>query len=600
MNIQTQLAESLKQGIEEVFAGKQAVVSLQPTRKEFEGNYTVVTFPLSKIIGQPPEIIGEALGKWLLSNNPMVKHYNVVKGFLNISLKDEVHLQQLSAYSQWIANFPQQLQGSRQEKIIVEYSSPNTNKPLHLGHLRNNFLGYAVASILEAIGYQVHKTQIINDRGIHICKSMLAYERFGNNETPENSHHRKGDHLVGHYYVVFEQQYRQQVEALVQQGMPRDEAERKAPLMQEAQEMLRRWEAGDPAVRQLWQRMNQWVLSGFEQTYQRIGVRFDSVYYESDTYLLGKDIVEEGLQKGIFFKKEDGSVWVDLQAEGLDQKLLLRADGTSVYITQDLGTAEKRYQSHHMQRMIYVVGNEQDYHFKVLFAILKRMQRPYADGLYHLSYGMVDLPTGKMKSREGTVVDADELIDEVISLAQHITEEKLQNSGLIDTFSPEERQRLYETIGLGALKYFLIRVDPKKRMLYNPQESIDFEGDAAPFIQYTHARICSVLRKAEESQLSPSIPNADYRLSPIEEQLIFTLTQFPEKLEEAARSYAPSILAQYIYELTRLYNTFYAQHSILKAEDKPTIGLRLSISLAVAQTIRKAMQLLGIDVPERM
>ncbi|WP_038029661.1 arginine--tRNA ligase [Thermonema rossianum] len=598
MNVQAQLENAISTAIRELFDTETAAVSLQPTRKEFKGTYTFVTFPLTKTLRRKPEEIAQAIGEWLQSNSPLVRAFNVVKGFLNIELSNEVFVHALADYSRWLEAFPNNTRHSKQEKVVVEYSSPNTNKPLHLGHLRNNFLGYSMATILEANGYDVHKTQIINDRGIHICKSMLAYQRFGKGETPESSG-IKGDHLVGHYYVVFERHYREQVKALMEQGMSKEEAEKEAPLMKEAQEMLRQWEAGNPEVRALWEKMNRWVLDGFDETYRKIGVSFDSVYYESDTYLLGKDIVEEGLQKGIFFKKEDGSVWVDLSDEGLDQKLLLRGDGTSVYITQDLGTAEKRYQEHHMQRMIYVVGNEQDYHFKVLFAILKRLGRPYADGLFHLSYGMVDLPSGKMKSREGTVVDADDLVAEVIDIARQITEEKLKNSDMLDSFTPDELNKLYEIIGLGALKYFLVRVDPKKRMLFNPQESIDFEGDAAPFIQYTHARICSVLRKAGESQIKAAFPE-NHALSEQEEQLVFTLTQFPEKLDEAARTYAPSVLAQYIYELTRLYNSFYAHHSILKAETSEAASFRLAISQATAQTIRKGMQLLGIEVPERM
>jgi arginyl-tRNA synthetase len=476
---------------------------------------------------------------------------------------------------------------------MVEYSSPNTNKPLHLGHIRNNLLGFSVAEILAANGNEVIKANLVNDRGIHICKSMLAWQKFGNGETPETSG-LKGDHLVGKYYVIFDKEYKKQQDLLKAQGQTEDEAKKNAPLILEAQEMLQAWEAGDTDVIDLWKKMNGWVYAGFEQTYAKLGVDFKKFYYESDTYLLGKDIIEEGLSKGVFFKKPDGSVWIDLTADGLDEKLVLRADGTSVYITQDLGTAQLKYDDFGMDESIYVVGNEQDYHFKVLFLILEKLGKSWAKGLYHLSYGMVDLPSGKMKSREGTVVDADDLIDEMVATAKQRTEEL----GKVDGFSEEEKTKLYQMIGMGALKYFLLKVEPKKRLLFDPNESIDFQGNTGPFIQYTHARICSVLSKAaynEQTELQYSGNLAD-----TERDLLVSLANYPAVVENAAQEHSPALIANYVYELAKLYNKFYHEEPILKSEDTHVKHLRLSLSAATAAVLKKGMGLLGIQVPERM
>lgn len=594
MNFNETLAEYIQQAIEKIYAQKVENVVLQPTKKEFEGTHTFVVFPLAKQLRQKPVDIATQIGEFLVTHCPIVEKYNAIQGFLNISLKSKAWMAMLKHLSEKKHfSFP-----AKNLKVVIEYSSPNTNKPLHLGHLRNIFLGYSMARILLAYGYQVHKTQIINDRGIHICKSMLAYELFGNGETPQSSG-LKGDHLVGKYYVLFDKLYKEQVQNLVKQGLTLEEAEKKAEAIQKAQEMLVKWEKGDKPTVELWQKLNSWVYEGFNATYAKIGVDFDSIYYESDTYLLGKDIVQEGLQKGIFYQKSDSSIWIDLTNEGLDHKLLLRADGTSVYITQDLGTADLRYKHHRMDKMIYVVGNEQDYHFKVLFTILKKLGRAYADGLYHLSYGMVELPTGKMKSREGTVVDADDLIEEVIALAKVKTLEKMQSAGTENTFSEAEKAKLFEMIGLGALKYFLLKVDPQKKMLYNPEESVSFEGDAAPFIQYTHARICSVLRKAQEMALNASWE--DY-VSPhrLEISLLYHLSEYSYALKGAAERYAPYILAQYTYELCKIFSSFYAELSILKAESPEAMRFRLLLCQLTAETIQQAMYLLGIQVPEKM
>jgi len=589
-NIDSTLIEYIEKAFEAVFSKKISGIALQETKKEFEGTHTFVVFPYTKELGQKPLDIAHKIGEYLAANCPIVENFNAVQGFLNLSIKASV----------WIEFFDNMLKSNpkiaKNQKVVVEYSSPNTNKPLHLGHLRNNFLGYSVARILEAAGYEVHKTQIINDRGIHICKSMLAYEKMGNGETPESSS-LKGDKLVGKYYVEFDKLYKSQIAALKEGGMSPEEAEKQANAIQEAQKMLLDWEKGDEKTVALWKKMNAWVYEGFDATYEKIGVSFDSKYYESNTYLLGKDIVEEGLQKGVFYKKEDGSVWIDLTEDGLDNKLVLRSDGTSVYITQDLGTAELRYKDQQMQKMVYVVGNEQDYHFKVLFLILKKLGRSYAEGLHHLSYGMVELPSGKMKSREGTVVDADDLVDEVIGMAKEKTIEKMQTTG--ESFGDAEKEKLYEMIGLGALKYFLLKIDPQKKMLYNPEESVSFEGDAAPFIQYTHARICSVLRKGAE------LEKADWRkeyntLHPLELALVNLLSQHQKTIELAAERYAPYILTQYIYDLSKMYSSFYAECSILKAESLAAGNFRIELSKQIAQTIKQSMKLLGIDVPERM
>ena len=592
MNIE----ESIRFGISEAFSQlfghplPSAEVSLQPTRKDFPGSHTFVTFPYARITRKSPADTAEAVGRYLIENTAVVRSFNVAQGFLNLEVADAAWIEVLQEMVEQPTTQP-----PNGQRITIEFSSPNTNKPLHLGHLRNNFLGYATAQILQAQGYAVVKTNIINDRGVHICKSMLAYQKFGRGETPASSG-TKGDHLVGEYYVRFDQEYKQEVQTLVEQGIPEAEAKKTAPLMQEVQTMLQRWEQGDPEVRQLWQQMNGWVYEGFDATYQKIGISFDQVYYESNTYLLGKTVVEEGLQQGVFFQKADGSVWIDLTDEALDQKLVLRADGTSVYITQDLGTVELRFRGHPFDKMVYVVGNEQDYHFKVLFAILKKLRRPYADGLYHLSYGMVDLPSGKMKSREGTVVDADDLIHTVTEAARQQTEQL----GKIEDFTEAQAQELYHVLGVGALKYFLLKVDPKKRMLFNPEESVQLQGNTAPFIQYTHARIAAIVRKAQADGIATDqVPEIE-RLEPSEQELIGLLSDLPAKVALAAETYAPSVIAQFAYDLAKAYNRFYTEVPIFGVDDPELIAFRVTVSATVAQTIRHTMGLLGIGVPERM
>ena len=564
-------------------------INLQETRKEFEGQVTVVTFPFTKFSRKSPEQTGAEIGQYLQNNLPEIASFNVVKGFLNISLADRYWLDQL--YTQILPDDFAVVKPNG-KKIMVEYSSPNTNKPLHLGHVRNNLLGFSVSQILSAAGFEVVKANLVNDRGIHICKSMLAWQLFGNGETPVSTG-EKGDHLVGKYYVIFDKEYKKEIEFLKSEGQTEEEAKKNAPLIKAAQQMLQKWEAGDEDILNLWKTMNTWVYDGFGKTYNALGVAFDKFYYESDTYLLGKDIVEEGLTKGVFFEKEDGSVWIDLTADGLDEKLVRRSDGTSVYITQDLGTAQLKYDEFKMNESIYVVGNEQDYHFKVLFLILQRLGKTWAQGLYHLSYGMVDLPSGKMKSREGTVVDADDLINEMEQTAKEQTEAL----GKVDGFSEEDKQHLYHTIGMGALKYFLLKVDPKKRLLFDPNESVDFQGHTGPFIQYTHARIKSVMSRA----------GIDYtdkidiqELSSVERDLIVVLTQYPTIISEAAKGFSPAIIANYIYELAKVYNKFYHEKSILQAEADLLKQFRLQLSSASAKVISKGMGLLGIEVPERM
>jgi arginyl-tRNA synthetase len=569
-------------------------LSLQPTRKEFEGTFTFVTFPFLKMTKLSPEKSGEKIGEFLVNQNIGVKGFNVVKGFLNLEIQDNI----------WLSAFEdlqkQQLIGqlpSNGKKVVVEYSSPNTNKPLHLGHLRNNFLGYAVAEILKANGYEVVKANLVNDRGIHICKSMVAYQHFGNQETPESSG-IKGDHLAGKYYVQFDKVYKQQIESLIQEGQSEEEAKKNAPIFVEAQEMLRKWEANDLETVALWKLMNSWVYEGFDATYTKMGVDFDRFYYESNTYLLGKDIVEEGLEKEVFFKKDNGSIWVDLTAEGLDEKLVLRADGTSVYITQDMGTCDLKHQDFGFDKSVYVVGNEQDYHFEVLFKIMKKLNRPYADGLYHLSYGMVDLPSGKMKSREGTVVDADDLMKEMVETAATHTKEL----GKIEGFSEEQAEKLYQTLGMGALKYFLLKVDPKKRMLFNPQESIEFQGNTGPFIQYSHARISSILRKADQIGINykDQVTSQISHLENAEKELIILLLDFERKIKQAGEEYSPSLITQYLFDLAKEYNRFYAELSIFNEAEKEKQAFRIAISALTAKTIKSGMKLLGITVPERM
>jgi arginyl-tRNA synthetase len=597
MSLTESIQAALATAFTEVFGleVEAAALPLQPTKKEFEGVYTFVTFPYAKQLRRSPLEVGQALGAAVqLSHGQLISGYNVVQGFLNLSLNDTVWLDLLADI---VRNPDFGTQPANGRRVMVEYSSPNTNKPLHLGHLRNNFLGYSVAEILRANGYDVVRSSVINNRGVHICKSMLAYARVGQGETPESSG-LKGDHLVGKYYVVFDREYKKQIDELRANGVDEETAKKEAPLMKEVQAMLIRWEQNDPDTVALWNRMNGWVYAGFDETYRQMGVSFDKTYYESDTYLLGKEIVEEGLAKGVFYRRPDGSVWIDLTPDGLDEKLVLRADGTSVYITQDLGTADLKNAEFGLEKSVYVVGNEQDYHFKVLFLILEKLGRSYAPGLYHLSYGMVDLPSGKMKSREGTVVDADELMQEMIDAAAATTQEL----GKIEGFSEAQAQALYRTLALGALKYFLLKVDPKKRMLFNPQESIEFQGNTGPFIQYTHARISSVLRKAEYPQ--PPEGGFSFReqgvLHPTERDLIVFLGQYPQRVRDAGEQYSPAPIAQYAYDLAKLYNQFYQEVSIFGAETETLKAFRLQLSAVVAQTIRRAMALLGVDVPERM
>lgn len=570
-------------------------VALQPTRKEFEGSHTFVCFPYARISKKKPEETATVIGEYLVEHVDMVKGFNVVKGFLNIVLTDKTWIDLFSKI--WAAdNYG--VQPPNGKEVMVEYSSPNTNKPLHLGHLRNNFLGWSVSEILKANGYDVHKVQIINDRGIHICKSMVAWLKYGEGATPESTG-KKGDKLVGDYYVKFDQEYKKQIAELVDGGMDKAKAEKEAPIMKEAQELLLKWEQKDPDTYALWEKMNGWVYEGFDATYKQMGVDFDKLYYESQTFLLGKDEAMKGVEKGIFFKKEDGSVWVDLTEEGLDEKLLLRADGTSVYMTQDIGTAILRYRDYpKISQQIYTVGNEQEYHFKVLFMILDKIGYEWAKECYHLSYGMVDLPSGKMKSREGTVVDADDLMAEMINTAREHTEEL----GKIDGFTEEQAAELYEILGLGALKYFLLKVDPRKSMLFDPNESIQFQGNTGPFIQYTHARIAAILRKAEQLKLTPEDKDltALDALQPVELSLIFTLKDYPEKVKEAGENYSPDIIAQYVYDLAKEYNRFYQEVSIFNEEDETALKFRVALSAKVAEVINKGMGLLGAHVPERM
>ena len=570
---------------------EESLISIQDTRKEFEGQATIVVFPFVRFSKKSPEQTANDLGEYLVANLEVVTAFNVVKGFLNLSITN----------SYWMELFQSELLTpdfgripSNGKKVMVEYSSPNTNKPLHLGHVRNNLLGYSVSELLKANGSEVYKVNLVNDRGIHICKSMLAWQKWGNEETPESSG-LKGDHLVGKYYVIFDKEYKKEIEALKLTGQTEDEAKKNAPLIREAQAMLLAWENGDEAVISLWRTMNGWVYEGFAVTYKNLGVDFDKYYYESNTYLLGKDTVDEGLEKGVFFKKEDGSVWIDLTDDGLDQKLVLRADGTSVYITQDLGTAQMKYDDFSMDESIYVVGNEQDYHFKVLFLILDKLGKSWAKGLYHLSYGMVDLPSGKMKSREGTVVDADDLIAEMVATAK----QKTEALGKVDNFSEEEKESLYYKIGMGALKYFLLKVEPKKRLLFDPAESIDFQGNTGPFIQYTHARIKSLLSKAGFTA-GVKVDNL-LDLSATELEMIILLAKYPSEIAAAARTFSPASLANYIYEVAKMFNKFYHEiPPIVKEEDEQMKQHRLNLSWVTANVLKEGMRILGIEVPERM
>jgi arginyl-tRNA synthetase len=567
-------------------------ISLSATRPEFEGDLTLVCFPFTRLMGKSPEQTAQAIGEYLLGHCPEIQKFNVVKGFLNLVVQDRAWLAEFWSMTQ-SAGF--QARPSNGKKIMVEFSSPNTNKPLHLGHVRNIFLGAALSEIMKFAGFEVIRANLINDRGIHICKSMVAYKRQGGNQTPENTL-TKGDHLVGKFYVLYNDLFLAETEALVQSGLSREEAAEKAPILLEARKMLQDWENGNPEVMALWNTMNAWVYAGFEETYRRMGIRFDKYYYESATYLLGKDMVNEGLASGVFYAKEDGSVWIDLSGEGLDHKLVRRADGTSVYITQDMGTADLKYKDYSMDRSVYVVGNEQDYHFEVLFHILKKMNRPYAYGLFHLSYGMVDLPSGKMKSREGTVVDADELVNEMVETAR----EKTAELGKIADFEEQELQDLYEWLGVGAIRYFLLKVDPKKRMLFNPEESISLQGNTATAIQYTHARISSICRKASQQGIGLRLSQLPATLSLHEKELILHLLQFDAQLAEAIQNYSPSILAQYLYECSRLYNAFFAHESIFQAENPERIQFRVALSNHTGEAIRACGKMLGIHMPERM
>ncbi len=596
MTLETTLAQALQATLKELYnIDIEASNSLiQPTRKEFEGDLTIVVFPYVKMAHKAPDMVAQEIGDKLCENVDFLTGYNVVKGYLNLTIADSYWTQYMTD------NHNNKAYGQRttidEAPVLIEYSSPNTNKPLHLGHVRNNLLGHSVSQILAACGHPVIQVNLVNDRGIHICKSMVAWLRYGNGETPESAG-IKGDHLVGKYYVVFDQHYKEEQKALMEQGMSEDEAAQQASIMLEAREMLRKWEAGDPEVRALWEKMNQWVYAGFDSTYERLGIHFNKTYYESNTYLLGKSLVQEGLDNGAFYKHEDGSVRVNLTDEGLDEKVLLRKDGTSVYMTQDLGTAQLRYEEFHPQKMIYVVGNEQNYHFDVLKLVLgKKLNKEFGNFIYHLSYGMVELPSGKMKSREGTVVDADDLMDQMFNEAKSSTE----SLGKFN-FESEEANALYEMVGLGALKYFILKVDPSKNMLFNPAESIDFNGNTAPFIQYTHARIKSLLRKAEAQSidLTADIPS-DIALNGEEKQLIKVLYKYPQTVLSAGDSFSPALIANFIYDLAKQFNHFYQETPIMKEEDAQKRLLRLQISKFVANTIHNGMKLLGIDVPEKM
>ncbi len=593
LGIQQSIQKSLQEGLQHLFSIDAQEIVLQETKKEFEGTFTFVVFPFTKQASKAPAQIAQLLGEYMLANNPKIKAFQVVQGFLNLSLQDAVWVEILNGINQDAHPFTL---ADKKEKVLIEYSSPNTNKPLHLGHLRNNFLGFSVSQILDAAGYEVIKTNLVNDRGIHICKSMLAYQLFGNGETPESSG-LKGDHLVGKYYVAFDKAYKVEIETLVQQGIDPEEAKKQAPILLKAQDMLLAWEQNEPSVIALWEQMNTWVFDGFAKSYAQMGVSFDKIYRESNTYLLGKKLVDEGLAQGVFFRKDDGSVWIDLTEEGLDEKLVLRRDGTSVYITQDMGTAQLKYEDFGAKRSVYVVGNEQDYHFEVLFHILKKLNKPFSEGNYHLSYGMVDLPSGKMKSREGTVVDADDLMAEMVNTAQSRTLEL----GKIEGFSAEEANALFNQLGLGALKYFLLKVDPKKRMLFNPEESIDFQGNTGPFIQYTHARICSMTRKAASMGINIKISaGKSYELAESEQELIFLLGNYKSKIQEAAAQFAPSVIAQYTYDLAKQFNKFYNELSILNEENVDSRNIRLNLASLTGETIKASLALLGIVAPERM
>jgi arginyl-tRNA synthetase len=592
LNARLFLFHTAETALQELYNITGAAINFEKTSPDFEGDFTLVVFPFVKAARKSPEALAKELGEYFKTNNTNVASFNVIKGFLNITLTDFFWLQ----FFNGVRNTPGyglKAPGNSGRTVMLEYSSPNTNKPLHLGHVRNNLLGYSVAEILKANGHQVIKSNLVNDRGIHICKSMLAWQKWGNGETPASTG-MKGDHLVGKYYVEFDKAYKKEIEVLCNSGKSRDEAEKEAPIMHEAREMLRAWESGDTKVRTLWQTMNGWVYDGFSITYKQLGIDFDKMYYESDTYILGKEVIEEGLNKNVFYKKENGSIAIDLRAEGLDEKIVLRSDGTSVYITQDLGTAIERFrQFPELNQLIYTVGNEQDYHFKVLFKTLEKLGYAWASECYHLSYGMVELPEGKMKSREGTVVDADELIDEMINTAEQTTREL----GKVEGFNEEELRKLYSLVGLGALKYFILKVDPKKKMLFDPKESIDFNGHTGPFIQYTHARIKSVLRKAADIDYSLE---EQVEMNAVEKEIIRRLYDFEDAVREAGLAYSPAVLAIYVYELTKLYNRFYHECPILAEQDLSKRNFRLQLCAVCARIIARSMALLGIEVPEKM
>lgn len=585
MDIKQNIQNSISEILKNKYQIENLTLEVQQNKTDFEGDFTVVIFPLVKLAKKSPDVLGNELGEELKKLN-VVENYNVVKGFLNLSVNDFSFVQNFKEIKSQF-----DVKEDKSQTVMVEYSSPNTNKPLHLGHIRNNLLGFSVAQILKEAGYDVVKTQIINDRGIHICKSMLAWEKFGNGETPETTG-LKGDKLVGNYYVEFDKNYKSQISELKEQGLDEETAKKQAPIIQEAQKMLLDWEQNKPEVRELWEKMNAWVYAGFNETYKRLGVDFDQVQYESNTYILGKDIIEEGLAKGVFFKKDDNSVWIDLTKDGLDQKLVLRGDGTSVYMTQDLGTAVERFKQNNIQKLIYTVGNEQDYHFQVLFLILKKLGYDWANQLYHLSYGMVELPEGKMKSREGTVVDADDLMQEMYITAK----EKSEELGKLEGLSEQEKEKSYEIVGLGALKYFMLKVDPKKKMLFNPAESIDFNGNTGPFIQYTYARIQSLLNRANfvEGDFGNYEPNAS------EKELIMQLSNYKEVVEKAAETLSPAQVANYVYDLVKTYNSFYQNNPVMTLEDENAKQFKLQISDLTAKTIKKSLNLLGISVVNRM
>lgn len=592
MTLEAQLSKYITKYIQDNHDIDVQSFEFQLTRKEFKGDLTLVVFPLLKHIKTNPVQLGEQIGDYLSKHSSLVSEFNVVKGFLNLSLTESYFADLVNTMSQ-DENFGFRKVTPTSQKVMVEYSSPNTNKPLHLGHIRNNLLGFSVAEIQKAAGKHVYKTQIINDRGIHICKSMLAWQKYGDGETPESSG-VKGDHLVGRYYVEFDKAYKSEIKDLLKEGKTEEEAKKQAPILLEAQNMLKLWEAGDPEVVELWKTMNQWVYDGFETTYANLGVDFDKNYYESDTYLLGKDHIKSGLETGVFFTKDDGSVWIDLSDDGLDEKIVLRSDGTAVYMTQDIGTAIQRVTDYDIDEMIYTVGNEQDYHFKVLFLILKKLGFEWAEHLYHLSYGMVDLPSGKMKSREGKVVDADDLIEEMTSTAKSISQEL----GKLEGYDDDEKNRLYKMIGLGALKYYILKVDPKKRILFDPKESVDFQGNTGPFIQYTYARIQSILRKGKKE--SKDLNLSTYEFNSKEKALIKILNQFPELVQQAADQYSPALIANYVYDLVKEFNSFYQNVSILGADEEYQIEFRVELARLVGEVIQKSFKVLGIEVPNQM